>query len=263
MNTTAQANRVGNRMKNVGNKMKNIGNKVVHQAKSNKGLVIGLLVLVLVIILVYVMYRDTASDFMKRNPVWVDHPTNAFTNKIKPRRPPRNTNPYAFTYSLWVYVSDWNYKFGSWKNIFVRTERKGKGFIDMEPGLFFYPKTNSIHARISTTADSLEGCDIKNIPLQKWVHIAYVLNNRNVDMYVDGKLERSCVLKGIPVIRDNSRVYIAKDGGFYGQISRFQFFGHALEPNDVLTLYTTGPYDGKQYDVNFFKDGHFIKVHKK
>ena len=258
------ATKTSNSGNSVGNKMKSMGNTVYHHAQSNKGLVIGLIVLIFIVIIVMSIYSDSSSEYASKNPVLVDQPTNAFTNKIKSKKPPKNANPYASTYSLWVYVSDWNYKFGSWKNIFVRQSNFSKtGNIDLEPGMFFYPKTNSIHARISTTVDPNEGCDIKNIPLQKWVHIAYVLNNRNVDMYVDGKLERSCVLKGLPIIRDDSRIYIAKDGGFYGQISRFQFFGSALRPNDVMNLYTSGPYDGKKYNVNFFKSGQLVKIRDK
>ena len=266
-NVKRNSNSVNRNANNVGNKGRRFANKVKRTAASHKGLLIGLLVLVLVIIMVSYLYYDSAGSYSSRNPILIGHPTNAFTGndnglKSSGYTLPRSTNPYNFTYSFWVYVSDWNYKFKQWKNIFIR-QPPGKNPTSIEPGLYFYPMTNAIHARISTTQDPNEGCDIKNIPLQKWVHIAYVLNTRNVDMYVDGKLERSCVLKGIPVIRNNSKVFIAKNGGFYGQIARFQFFNSALQPDDVLNIYSRGPYEGRKYNVkmNFFKGGHFVNVH--
>ena len=33
----------------------------------------------------------------------------------------------------------------------------------MQPGLWLYPKTNNLYARMSTFADPSEGCDVKNI----------------------------------------------------------------------------------------------------
>ena len=39
--------------------------------------------------------------------------------------------------------------------------------------------------------------DVKSIDLQKWVCICVVLSGRRLDVYMDGKLNRSSVLKGM------------------------------------------------------------------
>ena len=31
---------------------------------------------------------------------------------MRPKSIPNAANAYSFSYSLWIYVSDWNYKFG-------------------------------------------------------------------------------------------------------------------------------------------------------
>merc|ERR1712070_804360 len=38
-------------------------------------------------------------------------------------------------------------------------------------------------------------CDIINIPLQRWVHLALVMHNKTLDVYLNGKLARSCTYK--------------------------------------------------------------------
>lgn len=154
------------------------------------------------------------------------------------------------SWNTWVFINRWEYKFGSWKNIFVRQNADGS---KRTPGLWLYPKTNALHARISTSFEDNEGCDVQNIPLQKWVMITYVLNNRTVDIYVNGKLERSCVLKGIPLIDNNDDLYVCKDGGFYGEISKLQYFNRSLVPSEVLDMYKEGPYLDDAFRLPVFK----------
>ena len=104
-----------------------------------------------------------------------------------------------------------------------------------------YPNSNSLHARITTYAAANEGCDVKNIPLQKWVHIGYVLNNRTVDLYLNGKLERSCVLRGVPKLNED-KVHFGLNGGFFGKLSNVVYYRKALNPDQIYSIYSGGPY---------------------
>ena len=174
-----------------------------------------------------------------------------------------------------MYIGSWNYRYGDFKNIFVKGDSKNPSN-EFAPGLWLYPKTNSLHARISTYADPSAGCDINNIPLQKWVHVAYILNNRTVDIYINGKLERSCILRSPPklnngpleVCADTHRGSSDEDGissfaGFYGQLSKFHYYNKALKPNEVDMLYREGPFQSPSYKVNFFKGGKFMNIKDK
>ena len=88
-------------------------------------------------------------------------------------------------------------------------------------------------------------CEVRNIPLQKWTQIVYVLDNRNVDLYVDGKLERSCQLPGIPLVNKEplriSPMIKGSNPGFYGQYANFRYHYAPLTTSDVATLYSEGP----------------------
>lgn len=248
-------NHAGNTLKTGYHTTRNAGVNAYHRFRSAhifiQILTVFLIIILLILLITWIKNLYDRSQYKtKESPFIVTNPINAFNRNNKPVRSknvPRSVDGHALSISFWMYIADWNYKFGSWKNILI------KGNDDVRaPGLWLYPKVNSLHARINTHADYNEGCDIRNIPLQKWVHIGYVLNNRTVDIYVDGKLERSCVLRGVPVLNDMP-VRVADDGGFYGQIAKMQYFTRPLEPSEIAELYSEGPYMPRKFNLNIFQ----------
>lgn len=219
------------------------------------GIKYGVIFLIFVILVILLIVgtgaiRRHVKQQTTDSPMVITSPVNAF----EPRQYASDnfvasTNGLQMSWSTWIFINRWDYKFGSWKNIFVRQNADGS---KRSPGLWLYPKTNALHARISTSFEDNEGCDVQNIPLQKWVMITYVLNNRTVDIYVNGKLERSCVLKGIPLLEAGD-LFVAKDNGFYGQIAKLQYFNRALVPSEVLDMYREGPYISDAFRLPVFK----------
>jgi hypothetical protein len=89
-------------------------------------------------------------------------------------------------------------------------------------------------------------CDIQNIPLQKWVCLSIVMNGRVMDVYMDGKLARSCVLPGTPIVEEGPNyLSLGLQGGWGGSISTTRFYGYALTPGRIHELYEEGPDTGK------------------
>ena len=207
------------------------------------GAVIIVVILVVVIwaIVKAVKNKNKNTTFLIKGPV--DAYNIATNDKLKNGLEVQNPEEgLEFTYSLWIYIQDWT---RGWKNILVKGGNNanpvGSGDVSRAPGLWLYPNSNSLHARITTYAATNEGCDIKNIPLQKWVHIGYVLNNRTVDMYINGKLERSCVLRGVPKLNDD-KVQFGLNGGFFGKLSNVVYYKKALNPDQIFSIYSGGPY---------------------
>jgi hypothetical protein len=83
-------------------------------------------------------------------------------------------------------------------------------------------------------------CVYKMIPLQKWVHVVVSVYNQVVDIYIDGQLGSSCVLKGFPAINTDD-VNITPNGGFAGQISRVSFLNTAMTVEKSRDIYYDGP----------------------
>lgn len=103
-------------------------------------------------------------------------------------------------------------------------------------------------ARPDDSSDPTVGsCGIKMLPLQKWVNIIVSVYNQVVDIYIDGLLTSSCVLKTFPAI-STADVSLTPDGGFSGYISRVKFLNSAMTVQKAKDIY----YDGPIYSPTLF-----------
>lgn len=105
--------------------------------------------------------------------------------------------------------------------------------------------SNLIYANPNT--DSFDSCILKDIPLQRWNHVVVSVYNNNVDLYLNGKLSRSCVLKGFPK-PNTDHLHFNVNDGFDGQIAKSVFVNSSLNPTEVYDLYKMGPV----YSEGFF-----------
>ena len=78
------------------------------------------------------------------------------------------------------------------------------------------------------------------LPLQKWVNVIVSVYNQVVDIYVDGLLTSSCILKTFPAISTDD-VSLTPDGGFSGYISRVKFLNSAMTVQKAKDIYNDGP----------------------
>jgi len=247
----------GNSRRGVSNGVKNTGQKVMSRYKSSSTgtkvfiwIVIALIIILLIWWIVYAVKKGKEQSNM--NPVIIDSPIDSWV-KRPTTSVPMPSSGYNLSYSMWVYIRDWDYRFGKWKNVMWKGNTSKPVH---SPSIWFYPLTNSMKVVTSTKgSNGMSSCDVQNIPLQKWVHIVYVLNNRSVDIYVNGKLERTCILDGIPVNNKNDKLMINHNGGFYGKMGRFQYFTRSLNPEDVVSLYTRGPDGSSAVSFNMFNNG--------
>ena len=53
-----------------------------------------------------------------------------------------------------------------------------------------------------------------NVPLQKWVNLIISLYGRTLDVYIDGKLVRTCVLPGVAQVNPDADILVTPMGGF-------------------------------------------------
>jgi len=170
-----------------------------------------------------------------------------------------------FTYSMWFFVSDWNDRYGNKKTIL---ERKGHDGV-VCPSVYLGANDNDINVKIghkdATGGSNTHTCQISNIPLQKWVNLIVSVYGRSVDLYIDGKLVRTCVMPGVANVEaiEGSDIQITPDGGFEGETSNFVYWGNATNPSEAAAIYRKG-YGGSlvgnllnKYRVQFtfIKDG--------
>ena len=166
-----------------------------------------------------------------------------------------------FAYSIWFYINDWNYRYGEPKVVFGRMGSKsststgaisGVSGMDPCPAVILGAIENNVAVTLSCYPGSnqepttpggntvLHTCSVTNIPIQKWVNLTLSVYGRSMDLYIDGKLVRTCLLPGVANVNNNSNVYVTPAGGFDGWTSKFQYFPDSLNPQEAWNIYTKG-----------------------
>ena len=166
-----------------------------------------------------------------------------------------------FAYSVWFFINDWNYRYGEPKVIFGRMggmSPSGQGSVDGLTGLDPCPAVvlGAVENNIAISLGCYPGadqepttpggktivhtCGVANIPLQKWVNLIVNVYGRSMDVYVDGKLVRTCLLPGIASVNNNADIHVTPLGGFDGWTSKLQYFPNAINPQDAWNIYTRG-----------------------
>jgi hypothetical protein len=105
-------------------------------------------------------------------------------------------------------------------------------------------------AGAAAAADGVQPqCDLAEIDLQRWVHLAVVMSGRTMDVYLDGKLARSCVSKSyFKVDPMGVKPVVCDRGGFDGYISNLAVANYAMNPGEIYRTYISGP-QGASNDV--------------
>jgi hypothetical protein len=99
---------------------------------------------------------------------------------------------------------------------------------------------NKLHVNINTFHSVKESCDIDNIPVNKWFHIALVVINKSVMIYVNCSLKKKCTLVGVPKLNYGD-LYINLYNGFEGFISQFRYWNKAVSQYELEDLCESGP----------------------
>jgi len=166
-----------------------------------------------------------------------------------------------FAYSVWFYINNWNYRYGEDKVIFGRMgamSGSGKGSVKGLSGLDPCPAVvlGAVENNISISLGCYPGadqqpttpggntvvhtCSVANVPIQKWVNLVLSVYGRSMDVYIDGKLVRTCLLPGVASVNNNAKIFVTPLGGFEGWTSKLQYYPNSLNPQEVWNIYTRG-----------------------
>ena len=83
-------------------------------------------------------------------------------------------------------------------------------------------------------------CNVANIPIQKWVNLILSVYGRTMDIYIDGKLVRTCLLPGVASVNNNANIYVTPAGGFNGWTAKLQYFPNSINPQQAWNIYSQG-----------------------
>ena len=143
-----------------------------------------------------------------------------------------------FSYSMWIFIDNWEYKYGSWKHILHKGNESS--WPNRAPGIYLHPKKNAIRVHMNTFKNVAEYADINNIPLNKWFHLAVSVRQRNMDLFINGNLVKRQLLKGIPK-QNYGNVFINAWRGFSGYLSRVKYNDYYLSFSELDAMQKLGP----------------------
>jgi hypothetical protein len=166
-----------------------------------------------------------------------------------------------FAYSIWFFIDDWNYRYGEPKVIFGRMggssdasggSVEGISGIDPCPAVVLGAIENNLMVSLgcypgvdSQPTESggktiVHKCGIANIPIQKWVNLIISVYGRTMDLYIDGKLVRTCLLPGVASVNNNAKIFVTPKGGFDGWTAKLEYYPNSLNPQDSWNIYSKG-----------------------
>jgi hypothetical protein len=156
-----------------------------------------------------------------------------------------------------MFVKDWNYGYGKDKSVVYRPDAGNSSVAN--PNISLHPTDNTLRVSVSIfpsseggsgksvpapaghsgSSDDVFVCDVPNIPLQSWFSVSTTVFERNLDVYIDGKLVKSCFLTGVPkpAVGD---IQLTPGGGFSGRVCDFYHYPRMLTPADTLTFWSGG-----------------------
>ena len=193
---------------------------------------------VVVLILLYLVYL---YFFAGANTVILKLRDARTSSTISPNSLSSSPNS-NYSFSIWFYINDWNYQIGQPKVIFERRGSDNKP----APSVTLGANENNINVAIETYSGASAGstetsnCVITDVPLQRWTNLILSINGRALDLYIDGKLIRTCILAGPPKAYHNVPVQVTPNGGFSGYVSKFEYFSTAVSPSQAYNIYKEG-----------------------
>jgi len=144
--------------------------------------------------------------------------------------------------SIWFYIKKWV----NGTDV-VRFHSAASGLTDANTifRVLFKNSTNTIQIfPKSATSDSRYDCEISDFPLQKWVNLIISFNGSAMDVYVDGKLVKSCVVNTGSRIQETQSIVLGAtpvistdDVGF---ITNIKLKAAPIAPQEAWDIYSQG-----------------------
>lgn len=206
-----------------------------------------------------------------------------------------------FAISSWVFIDDWNYRYGEEKVILVKdvpgesgstsipkiylNNYKNDLYVDLNvighdvndykealakelydhdvlyddytklecSGNLIYDNSKSTSTTVSCImSTNTETIKIENINMQKWVNVLVTVNNRTMDVYINGKLVQTKSFNNIIDTNafNHGGINVTPGGGFGGFISKVQYYPYYVTPQKAWSIYRQGFGDAFESALN-------------
>jgi hypothetical protein len=129
----------------------------------------------------------------------------------------------TYSYACWVLVKDFTTGYGNRRRIFSRED---------SPGLYIDSTSNSFVVTVNTFG-AMETILIPNLPAEKWIHFALVVDQHSVDIYINGILRQHQTLTQLP---KQTTASVTTGPGWEGVLARLSYWARSLSNKEVKLL---------------------------
>jgi hypothetical protein len=239
-----------------------------------------IIAVVVLVVALYYLYQYLYGDAVPAIATIVNGPQSAIRMIGKATIVPSTNLPPLYeggeySVSLWMYINDYKYRRDLNKHVLSLGGISSTGFDTLRVYLGAFKNTLSVRVHSKSVDGGTQSgppgpatdalplssfardfnvspqgvdtgyfptCDLVEVELQRWINITVVLSGRSVDVYMDGKLARSCVLPSFfKVDPSGYQLTLLDKTGFGGFISNVNAYGYAMNPEQVYRNFMVGP----------------------
>ena len=191
------------------------------------------LAIIIILLLLYVIFKALTTNYTTLGTMqkWSNKTTLQGSNL-----------PSSFksnsAISIWFYIKKWV----GGANVISMNGSSSSTIFKVQ----FKANTNTIQIfPRSATSDPQYDCEIAEFPLQKWVNLIISFNGSAMDVYVDGKLVKSCVVNQGSRIQETQSIVLGDDTDAVktadvGFITNVKLKAAPIAPQEAWDIYSQG-----------------------
>ena len=172
----------------------------------------------------------------------------ALTDSVSIVRSNNENTGIEFSWSVWLILSNNSSENKLYQNIFNKGDSvysNGISQVNNGPGLYLSSlinNENNLHVVMDTVDPSVGPAtiDITGVPFNKWFHVTIRLENKILDVYMNGTVAHRYNMKSVPK-QNYNEINICQNGGFNGQLSNLRYYNYALSAFEINNIVLKGP----------------------
>lgn len=217
-------------------------------AQGSTMVTIGIVVAVLAVVLYFLIFKPAGDTSILQWPM-----VNAHSQRHREGRAikvdDKNLTSSEFSVSFWMYISDWSWNYGKYKHVlhFGSNSDINEGNIMCR----LHPTVNKLIVSANVFPDSLRSSGVYlstnesqkqesisvNVPTQKWTNVVISVQDRYLDLYLNGELIVSKMLSGVLKNIPMKKLYLCKYSGFKGRIGRLKVSNRMVNAESIYSNY--------------------------
>lgn len=178
---------------------------------------------------------------------------------VSPSNNERSGIEFSYTFYLNVNPSAFRQEYGL---LHIFHKGYSSQFPLLAPGVYMRSDTNTLRVYMNSYKTWNNFVEVENFPIGKWVHVALVVSENSLEIYINGNLTKKMPFEGFAPYQNyqdiqcfsQRRITMRKTmipsvdengfdvfGAMKGQISRLNYFSYALCYAEIQQLMNEGP----------------------